>query len=327
MRSALLTLFLLALALLALGPVAACGGRADDASALTIAVVPKGTQHEFWKFVHAGALHAARDLGVTIEWLGPDPEGDRQAQVHLLQQLVIKGTKGIVLAPIDEQALARPVAEAVAAGVPVVVIDSALQGSAHTAYVATDNRAGGELGGRHLAQLLGGRGRVAMLRFQQGSASTMAREAGCLAALAAFPGIEVVDSEQYAGDTERAQKTAASLLLAHPDLDGVFCPNESTTHGFLVALQQAGRAGKVKFVGFDSSQPLVNGLEQGHVHGLVLQDPVAMGRLGVEALVAHLRGKAVVTVQHTELHLATPENRTDAAIRALLQPDVSILSR
>jgi ribose transport system substrate-binding protein len=322
MRSALLSL-----SLLALWPAAACGGHADDANTLTIAVVPKGTQHEFWKSVHAGALQGARALGVAMEWLGPDPEGDRQAQVHLLQQLVIKGVKGIVLAPIDEQALARPVADAVAAGVPVVVIDSALQGDAHVAYVATDNRAGGELGGRHLAELLGGKGRVAMLRFQQGSASTMAREAGCLAALAAFPDIVVVDSDQYAGDTERAQKTAASLLLAHPDLDGVFCPNESTTHGFLVALQQAGRAGKVKFVGFDSSQPLVNGLEQGHVHGLVLQDPVAMGRLGVEALVAHLRGQPVAKVQHTGLHLATPSNRTDPAFRALLQPDLSILSR
>lgn len=304
---------------------AACGGGAG--TGIVIAVVPKGTQHEFWKAVHAGAATAGRELGVEIRWKGPEPEGDRQAQIHLLQNLVISGVRGIVLAPIDEQALVRPVAEAKANGVPTVVIDSALGGDAHVGFVATDNRAAGELGGRRLAELLGGRGQVLMLRFQQGSASTMAREAGCLAALAASPDIHVVDSDQYAGDTEAAQRTAASLLLAHPDVDGVFCPNESTTHGFLLALVASGRAGKVRFVGFDSSEPLQKGLAAGHIHGLVLQDPVAMGALGVRALVAHLRGEPFVAAQHTELALATPENRGEPRIRALLQPDLSILAR
>jgi ribose transport system substrate-binding protein len=137
----------------------------------------------------------------------------------------------------------------------------------------------------------------------------------------------VVDSSPYAGDTEKAQKTAASLLLAHADVDGVFCPNESTTHGFLMALRSSGRAGHVKFVGFDGSAPLVQGLEQGVVHGLVLQDPVAMGRLGVTALVAHLRGQPVARVQATELLLATPDNRTEPRVQALLHPDLAILGR
>ncbi len=311
------------LVLVALGfSVVACGG--DAAGRLSIAVVPKGTQHEFWKAIHAGAEQAGKALDVAIRWQGPDPETE-QAQIHLLQNLVLSGVQGVVLAPIDEQALVRPVADAVAAGVPVVVIDSGLRGDAHCAFVATDNRAGGELGGRHLAELLGGHGKVVMLRFQQGSASTMAREAGGLQAFAAFPDLQVVDSEQYAADTEAAQKTAASLLLAHPDLDGVFCPNESTTHGFLLALQNSGRAGKVRFVGFDSSAPLQKGLEAGFVHGLVLQDPVAIGRLGVEAVVAKLRGQPFAREQHTELRLATPANCTEPAIRALLQPDLSIL--
>jgi ribose transport system substrate-binding protein len=308
------------------GFVAGCGGD-PGSGAIAIAVVPKGTQHEFWKSVHAGALQAAQRLGVEIRWKGPDPEGDRQAQIHLLQNFVISGVRGVVLAPIDEQALMRPVAETVAAGVPVVVIDSGLRGTAHAAFIATDNHRGGELGGEHLARLLDGHGKVAMLRFQQGSASTMAREAGCLEVLARFPDIDVVSSDQYAGDEQQARQTAASLLLAHPDLDGVFCPNESTTHGFLVALQSSGKAGAVKFVGFDSSAPLQEGLARGQLHGLVLQDPVAMGRLGVEAIVAHLRGETVQREQHTELVLATPDNMTEPRVAALLRPDLSILDR
>jgi ribose transport system substrate-binding protein len=298
---------------------AACGG--GTAERLTIAVVPKGTAHEFWKAVHLGAQQAAAALDVDIRWQGPQPEGDRQAQIHLLQNLVSARVHGIVLAPVDDQALAAPVAEAKAAGVPTVVIDSGLGGNAHVAFIATDNHAGGVLGGERLASLLGGKGRVIMLRFQQGSASTMAREAGCLEALGRFTGIEILSSDQYAGDTEKARTAGESLLVAHPDVDGVFCPNESTTHGFLRALEGLGRAGKVKFVGFDGSAPLVRGLEQGHIDALVLQDPVAMGRRGVEVMVAHLRGRSVTPRETTDLVLASRDNRDDPRVASLLEPE------
>jgi ribose transport system substrate-binding protein len=207
--------------------------------------------------------------------------------------------------------------------VPTVVIDSALDGDAHVAYVATDNKEGGGVAAARLGELLAGKGKVVMLRFQQGSASTMAREAGFLEVLAAkFPGVQVISDEQYAGDLDKARAAADSLLVAHPDVDGVFCPNESTTHGFLLALQSCGKAGKVRFVGFDASPPLVDGLERGQIHGLVLQDPVAIGRRGVETMVAHLRGQHYERVQTTPLLLATPENRTRPDVAALLHPAI-----
>jgi ribose transport system substrate-binding protein len=303
-----------------------CGGSdAKDSGRQQIAVIPKGTQHVFWNAIHAGALQAGKELGVEILWKGPTPEGDRQAQIHLLQNFVTSGVHGIVLAPIDEQALARPVADAAQNGVPVVVIDSNLQGDAHAAFVATDNRKGGELAGEKLAAELGGKGKVIVLRFQQGSASTTQREEGALAALAKHSGIEVVSKDQYAGDEQKAKAAAAALLLAHPDATGVFCPNESTTHGFLVALQQSGKAGTMKFTGFDASEALVKGLEQGHIHGLVLQDPVAMAAQGVRACVAALRKQPVEKSQTTELALATPQNCKEPRIASLLQPDLSIL--
>lgn len=314
----------LALLLASLCLAVSCGD-AGRSGATRIAVIPKGTQHVFWNAIHAGAAQAAEESGVEILWKGPVPESDRQAQIHLLQNFVTSGVDGIVLAPVDDQALARPVADAVAAGIPVVVIDSALQGDAHSAYVATDNRRGGELAGKKLGELLGGKGKVIVLRFQQGSASTTQREEGALAALEAFPGIEVVSKDQYANDEQKAKATAAALLLAHPDANGVFCPNESTTHGFLVALQQAGKAGAIQFTGFDSSEALQRGLEQGHIHGLVLQDPVGMAAQGVRACVATLRKQPVDKMQTTELALATPQNCKEPRIAALLQPDLSIL--
>lgn len=307
-----------------------CSGEAQPASAgrLRLAVVPKGTAHDFWQSVHAGAKTAAVALSVDIDWVGPQPEGDREAQIRLVETVVTRRVAGILLAPVDNTALAAPVAEAKRAGVPTVVFDSGLDGDAHVSFVATDNRRGGEQAGEKLGDLLGGKGQVIVLRYQEGSASTTAREAGCLDALRTrFPGITVVSDNQYAPNLEKARATADALLLRHPDVTGVFCPNESTTHGMLLALDAIGKAGKVKFVGFDSSPPLLDGLAKAQVHALVVQDPVAMGRRGVELLVMHLRGEKVPAAVRTDLVVATPENRDQPAIHALLHPDLSILGR
>lgn len=310
-------------AFLALSLACGCTGEStpQQQGAIRIAVIPKGTLHDFWGSVHEGAKQAAAELGVTVEWKGPDPEGDREAQVRVVENFVSKGVKGIVLAPVDDRALAPVVAEAAAAGIPTVVIDSALQGTKHVAYVATDNKQGGALAARHLGGLLGGKGTVVVLRFMEGSASTMEREAGFLETLAAeFPGVKVLSDNQYGGDSEKAYKAAESLLTAHPQVDAAFASNESTSMGMLRALQDAKLAGKVRFCGFDSSPRLAEGLVQGAVHGLVLQDPVAIGREGVRAMVAHLRGTPVQRDVRTALVLATPQNLADAQVKSLLFP-------
>lgn len=307
----------------------ACGGGASkNAGRLRLAVVPKGTAHDFWQSVHAGAKTAAEALGVDIEWQGPNPEGDREKQITLVETFVTRRVDGILLAPVDHTALAAPVADAKRSGVPTVVFDSGLEGTAHVSFVASDNRRGGEQAGEKLGELLGGQGKVIVLRFMEGSASTTAREAGCLDTLRKrFPGIAIVSDNQYAPNLEKARTAADALLLRHPDATGVFCPNESTTHGMLLALDAVGKAGVVKFVGFDSSPPLLEGLRKAHIHALVVQDPVTMGRRGVELLVAHVRGEVVPKAENTALVVATPENREQPAIRALLHPDLSVLGR
>jgi ribose transport system substrate-binding protein len=301
---------------------AACGeGSAAAPARLRIAVVPKGTAHDFWQSVHAGALAAAAELQVDVDWIGPQPEGDREAQIRLVETSVGRRVHGLALAPVDARALAGAVAEAKRAGVPTVVFDSALDGDAHVAFVATDNRRGGELAGEALGTLLGGKGKVVVLRYQEGSASTMEREAGCLDTLRArFPGVQIVSDSQHGPSLDKARVAADALLLAHADVDGVFTPNESTTHAMLSALDAAGRAGKVKFVGFDASPPLVAGLAAGTLHALVVQDPVGMGRRAVELVVGHLRGETVPRLVHTDVLVATPQNHTEPAFARLLAP-------
>src|SRR5204863_8606728 len=152
---------------------------------LTIAVVPKGTTHEFWKAIHAGAVRAQRELdaagdSVIVIWKGPMREDDREQQVQVVEGFVSEGVQGIVLAPLDNRGLVRPVEEAKHAGVPTVIIDSGLESDSIVSFVATDNRKGGALAADRLGELLGGQGKVLLLRYAEGSASTQEREAGFL---------------------------------------------------------------------------------------------------------------------------------------------------
>jgi len=296
----------------------------------TIAVIPKGTTHEYWKSVHAGANKAAAEFGVNVIWKGPLKEDDRSAQISVVEDFIARGVDGIVLAPLDDSALALPVRNAAAADIPVVIFDSALKGQDYVSFVATDNHKGGEIAGDDVVKLLGGKGNVAMLRYQEGSASTMEREKGFLDAIAKAPGIKVVSSNQYGGATaESAQKASENLIASLKKADGtlgvdaVYTPNESTTFGMLRALQEQNLAGKVKFVGFDASSKLVAALKDGQINGLVIQNPFKMGYLSVKSMKDHLDGKPVEKRIDTGATLATKENASDPAIKAILEPDLT----
>jgi ribose transport system substrate-binding protein len=307
---------------------AACSGSSTPGR-LSIAVIPKGTSHAFWQSIHAGALKAASELDVDIAWRGPLREDDRDAQVAEIENAVGRGASGIVLAPLDDAAMVGPVTAAMRQKIPVVIIDSGLKGDDYVSFVATDNEKGGRLGGEKLAALLGGKGRVVLLRYAEGSDSTTKREEGFLSALKANPGIEVVSSNQYAGaDVEGAYKKSEAILSQHkrPDgtlaIDGIFCANESSTFGMLRVLQDNGWAGKVSFVGFDASANLVKALGDGHINGLVVQDPMNMGYLGVKTVVARIKGQAIERRIDTGVRVVSHDDMNTPEAQALLKPDL-----
>jgi ribose transport system substrate-binding protein len=309
----------------------ACHGNSGDgAHKLTIAVIPKGTSHVFWQSIHAGAEKAAEELGADVIWRGPLREDDRASQVSEVEGFVTRGISGIVLAPLDEAALVAPVADAARSKIPVVIIDSALKGNDYVSFVATDNRQGGRIAGEALANLLANGGKVVMLRYAEGSASTNEREDGFLEAIGPHKNIEVLSANQYGGaDVEGAYQKSEAMLnrFKRPDgslaVDGIFCPNESTTLGMLRVLEDSGWAGKTKFVGFDASDTLVKGLAGGHIDALVVQDPVKMGYLGVKTLVAHIKGNPVDKRIDTGAQLITRDKMSDPAIKELLHPDLA----
>jgi ribose transport system substrate-binding protein len=294
----------------------------------TIAVIPKGTTHEFWKSIHAGSNKAASELtaqGTEVEviWKGPIREDDREQQIQVVEGFAAQGISGIVLAPLDNRALVRPVSEASRAGVPTVIIDSGLESNDFVSFVATDNRKGGTLAADRMGQLLNGKGKVLVLRYAEGSASTTEREEGFISELKQkFPEIELVSTNQYAGATrDTAKRASENLLNTYADqVQGIFTPNESSTAGMLLALQDIGKAGKVSFVGFDSSQTFIDAINANQLHGIVVQNPFNMGYLGVRTMVDNLLGKQVSKQIDTGVMLVTKENLQSPEVQTLLHP-------
>jgi ribose transport system substrate-binding protein len=299
-----------------------CSGS-SPARKLTIAVIPMGSTHEYWKAVHAGAVKAARELDVELVWKGPQKEDDRAQQIAVVEDMIARRVSGIVIAPLDGKGLHRPIAEARRAGIPSVVIDSPLDGDDFISYIGTDNYKGGQLGAQRLAEVLGEKGSAILMRVMVGVMSTAAREQGFLDEIKKHPGIRILSDNQYGGiTTETSYQTGENLLNRFPEVDGIFCPNESTAFGMLRALTDGGKAGRVKFIGFDSSDKLITALRERHFLGLVLQNPFRMGELGVKTLVQHLRDPRAPVEKKidTGAVVATPDNMEAPEIRLLLSP-------
>ena len=320
---------LLSLLLLGCGSPTEAPAPGEPRSGLTIAVIPKGTTHEFWKSIHAGAVKAERDLNaegnaVRVIWQGPLREDDRDTQIQVVENFVSRNVDGIVLAPLDARALIRPVESATAAGIPVVIIDSGLDGAAYSSFVATDNHAGGVSAAHHLAKLLDGRGNVILMRYAVGSASTEDRERGFLTTLEQdHPGVRVISSTEYAGPTrDTAYRTAQALMNRFGErVDGIFAVNESSTIGMTMALREIGKAGgQVAMIGFDAGSQSIEDLKRGDVQALVVQDPMRMGYEGVLTAVKVIRGETVPPRIDTGVVLVTSENMNDEQVRKLLYP-------
>jgi ribose transport system substrate-binding protein len=298
------------------------GSTTQPSSQLTIAVIPKGTTHAYWKAVENGSAHAGADMGVSIIYKGPMLEDDRAGQITLVQQFISDNVSGIVLAPLDDVALLPAVQAATAKKIPVVIIDSALKGDAgkdYVCYVGTDNTAAGKIGGTELARLLGGKGKYVLLRYSVGSASTIQREEGFLQAMKENPGMTPLVTDRYAGATvDQAQTASLNMLAQIKQADGIFCPNESTTVGMLNVLEQNNLTGKVHFVGFDTTPELVDDLRKGELDALVSQNPTKMGYQGVKACVDYINGKPQDPVQDSGVKLITRDNLDTPEVQKLL---------
>jgi len=289
------------------------------ASERRIAVIPKATTHFFWQSVRAGAEKAGAEAGVEIFWNGPERESDREKQIQIVEDFIALKVSGIVLAPNDSKALVPSVEKIFARNIPCAIIDSGIDTDKYVCFAATDNYQGGVIAAKRMGEILAGRGKIIVVKYMPGSASTMNRENGFIDTIRKeFPKIEIVDA-QYGKDTrETALQATEDMLTRHAELDGLYACNASTSAGALRALESQGRAVKIKMVGFDADQMLVDGLKAGVIDSLVVQNPYRMGYEGVKAVIAKLDGKVVPKHIDTGVELVTRERLDEPKIKALL---------
>jgi ribose transport system substrate-binding protein len=297
-------------------PSAGKGGKR-----LKIAVVPKGTTHEFWQTVKAGADAAGKELDVEILWNGPKAETDIQDQIDILNGYATQGVDGVAMAATDKNALVQTVKDLEGKKIPVVTIDSGIEPDESRSFIATDNVAAAGQAAKELGRLLGGKGKVAVLPFLKGAGTSDEREKGFLDGIKEFAGIQVVAVEYSDSDTNKAADKMETILTQHPDLAGVFAASEPNVNGAARALDAKKLGGKVKLVGFDASKSELEYLKSGVVQALVVQDPFKMGYEGVKALVGIARGTGAPEKRvDTGATVVTAANMSDPKVDKLLHP-------
>ncbi len=293
-----------------------------DSDAVTVGVVPKGANHIFWRTIHAAALKAGAEFGLDILWNAPQIEVDSSRQIAIVENLISRRVAGIVLAPVDEEALVAPVERAAAQGIPVAIFDSDINTDKIVSFVATDNYEAGKTAGRRMVEILGGTGKVGVIGFMPGSASTVKRENGFLDVVKEAPGIEMIGLKFNMADRAKALAEAENLMTAHPDLAGFFADNESSTDGTVRAVKQRGLAGKIKIVGFDASDELLGEMREGAIDSIVVQDPFKMGYESTKALADALAGREPVSEMDSGAYLITPQNVDSDEMKAVLFPNI-----
>jgi ribose transport system substrate-binding protein len=296
---------------------------------LSIAVIPKSNTAIFWKSVHAGVKLGAVALGdVDVVWRAPLKDDDLAQQISLVEQSISDGVSGIALAPLDKDALAGPVAKAAKKKIPVLIFDSALKGTPGKDFISMvgiDNKEAGKIAGEELVKMLGGRGKVVMLRVVVGQSNISSREEGFLDAVAKYKDIHLIEKNLFvSGTAEETMSKCLKIADKLKEADGIFCSYEQSTMGMLFALRSINLVGKVKFIGFDTPTPAVEALKKGEISALVTQDPTRMGFYSVKTIVDYIRGKKVSAKIDIDVRVITNENLNDPDIQKLIAlPSVS----
>lgn len=317
--------FMMTLAMLAGCQQSAGGGGGRGSSGkMTIAVIPKGTTHDFWTAVHAGAKAAGDEFGVNIIWKGPTDEGKFADQISIVEDMITRRVDGIVLAPTHGKSLVDVILKAHDKKIPLTIFDSDadVDPSKYVTFAATDNYKGGVIAARELSRLIGNKGNVALVKVMPGGVSTMRREAGFEETLKKeFPNVKLIAWQYGLALREKSQAAAEDILTAHPGkIDGFFGSNETSAVGILLALGQRNLLGKIKFVGFDASPQLIAGLAKGDIDGLIVQAPFKMGYEGVRSIVDYKAGKSVPKRIDTGVAFITKANMKQPEMAKLLNP-------
>jgi ribose transport system substrate-binding protein len=294
--------------------LAACGGGESGGGGsggdeqLSVVYVPGLTGNPFYNTVGCGGRDRAEELGVSFDVQGSS-EFDVAAQTSVVNAVVADAPDALMISVTDATAMAVPLTEAKDAGIDIITIDGDLADrSLASSNIQSDNEEGGRLAAEQLAELIGGEGEVLAINQTPGNPIGEARERGFREALAEYPGITYLGEQYDENATARAASIASGAASSNPELAGIYTMATNSTEGAITGVREAGRTGDVKVVGYDTSEPIIQALEDGTVDGVVVQYPYREGALGVETAVALSEGREVERDQTVPFVFATPEN-------------------
>jgi ribose transport system substrate-binding protein len=295
----------------------AAAGPTSAQEAYDIALISKGFQHQFWQAVKAGADQAAKDLGVTVTFEGPETESQVDRQMDMLAAALSRNPDAIGFAALDSQAATPLLQQAKDAGIPVIAFDSGVDSDIPLTTATTDNVAAAALAADVMAELIGGEGKVAIVAHDQTSRTGIDRVEGFSNRITeAYPNIEVVSVQYGGGDQLQSTEITKSILLANPDLKGIFGANEGSVLGVANGKQELGSS--VVVIGYDSGAAQKALIESGVIAGAITQNPVGIGYQTVAAAVAALKGETLPPVIDTGFYYYDKDTMADPEIAAVL---------
>lgn len=307
---------LAACAMLAGGTVTTVSAEAEGPK---IQMIVMSVNSEYWLNVQAGSEAELEKSGGELIYTGPSLDGDIQGQIDLMENAISSGVDGIILIPVDADALVPSVEKAEDAGIPVVVVDGPVNTDKVTSYIATDNEAGGKLAMETLIELMGGEGKAVVVNALAGIPSNDGRGIGAEAAAKEHEGIEMLETLR-GGDQAAALQNAENMLTANADVTGIFSAYDRGAIGVSQALMNAGLDGKVHHVAFDAAADEIQYLEDGVIDALIVQQPYEMGRLAVEYINKTIAGEEVPKETATDVVVVTKDNMEEPDIQKVLYP-------
>jgi ribose transport system substrate-binding protein len=300
---------------------AACGGSSDTGAAGEqpyIAIVSKGFQHQFWQAVKQGAEQEAAKQGVRISFEGPATESEVEAQVTMLQNALGRQPDALGIAALDSRAAAPMLQQARTSNIPVVAFDSGVDSPIPLTTAATDNKAAAGEVAKHMAEALGGTGKVGLVVHDQTSRTGQDRRDGFLEWMKAnAPGIQVLDPQYGGGDQAKSADITKAIIASNPDLKGIYAANEGSAIGVLRGVAESGKTG-LTVIGFDSGTGQIEAIRNGAMLGAVTQDPIGMGEELVKASVKAIKGEPLPPVIDTGFFWYDKSNIDSAEIKPLL---------
>jgi len=298
-----------------------CSSGSDSASGDKpyVAIISKGFQHQFWQAVQLGATNAAEANNVTMTYEGPENESQVDKQLEQLKAALAKKPAAICFAALDSKAANSLLEEAKAANIPVIGFDSGVDSDIPVTTAATDSVASAALAADKMAELIGGKGKVAIVAHDQTSRTGIDRVKGFTDQIASkYPDIKLLTTQYGGGDQLKSTDITKAIIAANPDIKGFFGANQGSAIGVLNGVKESKKVGKIMVIGYDSGKAQKAAIADGSMAGAITQDPIGIGTKCIEAAVKAIAGETLPKLIDTGFKWYDKTNIGEADIAAVL---------